>query len=224
MDFHIQNIYEEKESIKQDIPLQNQQTILLSTRILQQQQLQEQQKEKQKEQLQKQTDENNKKIMSYDKILSSLNMQVVDGRLQIARKIDESSQKNSVKNEKKVSFQNQNYTQNALVQKHTPQQLRQQQLLLQQQRIQSYRANLQQQGQPQQTGQFQQRQPQQTQQEINIEEDYNEEEIPVFEENPNIVSITRQQLIKRALAIQHLKNFQEKKKIEKLKPRRMSFW
>ena len=231
MDFHIQNIYEEKESIK-PVPTfvqpENRQSIPSSVQ-------QKQQK------IEKQSQENNKKITNYDKILSSLNMQVVDGKLQIVRKVDESLLE---QNKKKVSFQNQSHTQNPIIQKHTPQQLNQQ--ILQQQRIQANSQKLtpqqqqqmlrqrqmlqqhqlfQQQQQQQQLQQQQQQQQQPQQQQQQQQDEYpDKEEIPVFEENPNIATITRKQLINRALALQYLKNLQEKKKIERLKPRGMGFW
>ena len=169
--------------------------------------------------LQKQKIENNKIITSYDNILSSLNMQVVDGKLQIVRTVDtkntNGANTNHVKdsNAKKVSFQN--HTQNPVVQKHTPQQLRQHQLQLQQQRIQTYQNqnNVRNLASP-------------WQKEINMNENTNEnlarEEIPIFDEDPNYFPMTKQE-IKRMLAIQYLKNMQEKRKLEMLKPKKMNF-
>lgn len=167
--------------------------------------------------LQKQKIENNKIITSYDNILSSLNMQVVDGKLQIVRTVDTKNTNNinnntnhaKDTNAKKVSFQN--HTQNPVVQKHTPQQLRQHQLQLQQQRIQTYQNqnNVRNLASP-------------WQQEINMNENLAREEIPIFDEDPNYFPMTKQE-IKRMLAIQYLKNMQEKRKLEMLKPKKMNF-
>ena len=187
MDFHIQNIYEEKNKI---VEKNHQNQPFLSPPNKEQ---------PMKQQVQKQATENNKKIMTYDKILSSLNMQLVDGKLHIARKIEQPL-KQSVK---QVSFQNSPTLQNTtkpIVQKYTQQQMRTQEIHAQQQRMQMYHS----------------------QKQMNIEENVYEEEIPVFEEDPNYIPITKQE-IKRRIALQYLKKLQEQRKIEFLKPKKMSF-
>jgi hypothetical protein len=217
MELKIQDIYQDiyKDSIKpsQNIPntsnTSNTQIPNIPTQI------------KQNVTLQKQKIENNKKITSYDNILSSLNMQVVDGKLQIVRTDTKNTNdaKNTKDNAKKVSFQN--HTQNPVVQKHTPQQLRQQQLQLQQERIQNYQNRNQNQNQNQnQNNARNLASP--WQQEMNINENLAHEEIPIFDEDPNYFPMTKQE-IKRMLAIQYLKNMQEKRKIEMLKPKKMNF-
>lgn len=172
--------------------------------------------------LQKQTDENNKKIVTYDKILSSLNMQIVNGKLQIVRENE-----NEKPIDKKVSFQNQQEThrstQNPIIKKQTQQQMRHQELLNQQQRIQTQRQGLKQQllNQQQIRQQLQQQvQQKHTQQQMQQEEE--NEEVLLYDQDPSYSPITKQD-VKRMIAMQYLRKLQEKRKIELLKPKKMNF-
>jgi hypothetical protein len=153
-------------------------------------------------QIQQQKNENNKKLITYDNILSSLNMKVVNGKLQIVRNDGEEP----VKQKKTVAFNPQTQIQSI------PN--RQQQQQMQQQQMQQM-----QQMQQQQMQQMQQMQQYQMQQQMGPQMIYDENG---GEPQAIYIPMTKEEY-KRRLAIQQLRKIQARMQMEKIKPRKMKF-
>ena len=172
----------------------------------QHQQRMQQIQQKRMQQIQQQKIENDKKQITYDNILSSLNMKVVNGKLQIVRNDGEEP----VKQKKTVAFNPQTQIQ-SIPNRQQQQQMQHQQM---QQQMQQMQQMQQQQMQPQQM-QHQQMQHQQMGPQIIYDENGGEPQaiyIPMTKEE-----------YKRRLAIQRLRKIQARMQMEKIKPRKMKF-
>jgi hypothetical protein len=114
MELNIQDIYENENENENEIVDDTLNDIFQSQPVIQKQQHQtffpQQQHLLRQRQLQQQQQlENNKKQITYDNILSSLNMKVVNGKLQIVRNDGEEPQAQQPQ-KKQVAFQNQTQT------------------------------------------------------------------------------------------------------------------
>jgi hypothetical protein len=170
-----------------------------------QQRMQEIQQQRMK-QIQQQKIENDKKQITYDNILSSLNMKVVNGKLQIVRNDGEEP----VKQKKTVAFNPQTQIQSIPNRQQQQQMQQMQQQQMQQQQMQQQ--------------QMQQQQMQQMQQMQNLSQMGPQ---IIYDENggePQAIYIpmTKEEY-KRRLAIQQLRKIQARMQMEKIKPRKMKF-
>ena len=157
-------------------------------------------------QIQQQKNENNKKLITYDNILSSLNMKVVNGKLQIVRNDGEEP----VKQKKTVAFNPQTQIQSIPNRQQQQQMQQMQQQQMQQQQMQ------QQQMQQQQMQQMQQYQMQQQMGPQIIYDENGGEPQAIY------IPMTKEEY-KRRLAIQQLRKIQARIQMEKIKPRKMKF-
>jgi hypothetical protein len=167
------------------------------------------------QQIQQQKIENNKKLITYDNILSSLNMKVVNGKLQIVRNDGEEP----VKQKKTVAFNPQ--TQIQSIPNRQQQQQMQHHQIQQMQQMQQQQMQQMQQMQQQQMQQMQQQQMQQYQMQQQMGPQI------IYDENggePQAIYIpmTKEEY-KRRLAIQQLRKIQARMQMEKIKPRKMKF-
>ena len=163
-----------------------------------QQRMQEIQQQRMK-QIQQQKIENDKKQITYDNILSSLNMKVVNGKLQIVRNDGEEP----VKQKKTVAFNPQTQIQSI------PN--RQQQQQMQHHQMQQH--------QMQQIQQMQQMQQMQNPSQMGPQIIYDENG---GEPQAIYIPMTKEEY-KRRLAIQQLRKIQARIQMEKIKPRKMKF-
>ncbi len=150
-------------------------------------------------QIQQQKIENDKKQITYDNILSSLNMKVVNGKLQIVRNDGEEP----VKQKKTVAFNPQTQIQSI------PN--RQQQQQMQHHQMQQH--------QMQQIQQMQQMQQMQNPSQMGPQIIYDENG---GEPQAIYIPMTKEEY-KRRLAIQQLRRIQARIQMEKIKPRKMKF-
>jgi len=167
------------------------------------------------QQIQQQKIENDKKLITYDNILSSLNMKVVNGKLQIVRNDGEEP----VKQKKTVAFNPQ--TQIQSIPNRQQQQQMQHHQIQQMQQMQQQQMQQMQQMQQQQMQQMQQQQMQQYQMQQQMGPQI------IYDENggePQAIYIpmTKEEY-KRRLAIQQLRKIQARMQMEKIKPRKMKF-
>ncbi len=163
-----------------------------------QQRMQQIQQQRMK-QIQQQKIENDKKQITYDNILSSLNMKVVNGKLQIVRNDGEEP----VKQKKTVAFNPQTQIQSI------PN--RQQQQQMQHHQMQQH--------QMQQIQQMQQMQQMQNPSQMGPQIIYDENG---GEPQAIYIPMTKEEY-KRRLAIQQLRRIQARIQMEKIKPRKMKF-
>jgi hypothetical protein len=167
-------------------------------------------------QIQQQKNENNKKLITYDNILSSLNMKVVNGKLQIVRNDGEEP----VKQKKTVAFNPQTQIQSIPNRQQQQQMQQMQQQQMQQQQMQQQQMQQQQMQQQQmQQQQMQQMQQYQMQQQMGPQIIYDENG---GEPQAIYIPMTKEEY-KRRLAIQQLRKIQARIQMEKIKPRKMKF-
>jgi len=165
-------------------------------------------------QIQQQKNENNKKLITYDNILSSLNMKVVNGKLQIVRNDGEEP----VKQKKTVAFNPQTQIQSIPNRQQQQQMQQMQQQQMQQQQMQQQQMQQQQMQQMQQMQQYQMQQYQ-MQQQMGPQIIYDENG---GEPQAIYIPMTKEEY-KRRLAIQQLRKIQARMQMEKIKPRKMKF-